>query len=53
MQADPRNIAVQDQFVNMIPTDIRGLTFARTPLQVRRVLLRADFCGARPEEPLS
>ena len=35
MQTDPRNIAVPDGFVNMIPTDIRGLTFARTPQMVR------------------
>ncbi len=35
MQADPRNIAVPDQFPNMIPTDIRGLTFSRTPQMVR------------------
>ena len=36
VQADPRNIAVQDQFPNMVPTDIRGLTFSRTPQMVRR-----------------
>ena len=35
MQTDPRNIAVPDGFVNMIPTDIRGLTFSRTPQMVR------------------
>ena len=35
VNADPRNIAVPDGFVNMIPTDIRGITFARTPQQVR------------------
>ncbi len=40
VQADPRNIAVPDQFPNMIPTDIRGLTFSRTPQMVRRSLLR-------------
>ena len=34
VNADPRNIAVPDGFVNMIPTDIRGITFARTPQQV-------------------
>lgn len=34
VQADPRNIAVPDGFVNMIPTDIRGLTFSRTPQMV-------------------
>ena len=36
VQADPRNIAVPDQFPNMVPTDIRGLTFSRTPQMVRR-----------------
>ncbi len=35
IQADPRNIAVPDGFVNMIPTDIRGLTYSRTPQMVR------------------
>jgi len=45
VQADPRNIAVQDQFPNMIPTDIRGLTFSRTPQMVRRSLLHAQPCG--------
>ena len=35
VQTDPRNIAVPDGFVNMIPTDIRGLTFSRTPQMVR------------------
>lgn len=28
---DPKYIAVPDQYVNMIPTDVRGLTFSRTP----------------------
>ncbi|KAK9825652.1 hypothetical protein WJX81_005526 [Elliptochloris bilobata] len=31
VNADSRNIAVPDGFVNMIPTNIRGLTFSRTP----------------------
>lgn len=35
VNADPRNIAVPDGFVNLFPTDIRGITFARTPQQVR------------------
>eukprot|EP00891_Asterochloris_glomerata_P009604 jgi/Astpho2/9604/Aster-03876 len=30
-QTDSRNIAVADQYINAIPTDIRGLTFCRTP----------------------
>ncbi len=45
MQADPRNIAVPDQFPNMIPTDIRGLTFSRTPQMVRRVPLHERPCA--------
>lgn len=34
VNTDPRTIAVPDGFVNMIPTDVRGLTFSRTPQQV-------------------
>ncbi len=43
MQADPRNIAVPDGFVNLVPTDIRGLTFARTPQMVRCILLHRPY----------
>ena len=32
---DPRNIAVPNTWVNLIPTDLRGLTFSRTPQMVR------------------
>ena len=31
VNTDPRNIAVPDSYVNIIPTDVRGLTFSRTP----------------------
>jgi len=31
---DPRYIAVPDTFINLIPTDVRGLTLNRTPQQV-------------------
>ena len=34
LNSDPRNIAVPDTFINNIPTDIRGLTFSRTPQQL-------------------
>lgn len=34
VNTDPRNIAVPDGFINLIPTDIRGLTFSRTPQMV-------------------
>lgn len=37
VNTDPRNIAVPDGFINLIPTDIRGLTFSRTPQMVRSV----------------
>ena len=39
VNTDPRTIAVPDYYVNMIPTDVRGLTFSRTPQQVRKVEL--------------
>ncbi|CAK0780436.1 hypothetical protein CVIRNUC_005053 [Coccomyxa viridis] len=31
VNTDPRNIAVPNTWVNLIPTDVRGLTFSRTP----------------------
>ena len=34
VNTDPRTIAVPDTFINNIPTDIRGLTFSRTPQQL-------------------
>ena len=34
VNTDPRTIAVPDYYINMIPTDVRGLTFSRTPQQV-------------------
>ena len=43
VNTDPRTIAVPDGFVNMIPTDVRGLTFSRTPQQVS-VMLLACLC---------
>ncbi|KAL0047027.1 hypothetical protein WJX82_004476 [Trebouxia sp. C0006] len=38
LNKDPRFIAVPGSFVNNIPTDIRGLSFARTPLMNLNVL---------------
>ena len=35
INTDPRFIAVPDGFINLIPTDIRGLTFNRSPQMVR------------------
>ncbi len=34
VNTDPRYIAVPNTWVNLIPTDIRGLTFSRTPQMV-------------------
>ena len=34
VQYDPRYVAVPDTWVNLIPTDVRGLTFSRTPQMV-------------------
>ena len=34
VNTDPRNIAVPNTWVNLIPTDVRGLTFSRTPQMV-------------------
>ena len=34
VNTDPRTIAVPDQGVNLIPTDIQGITFNRSPQQV-------------------
>ena len=38
MNTDPRTIAVPNGWVNIIPTDVRGLTFSRTPQQVLNIL---------------
>lgn len=35
---DPRTIAVPDGYINLIPTDIRGLTLNRTPQQVINIV---------------
>ena len=35
VNTDPRNIAVPNTWVNLVPTDVRGLTFSRTPQMVR------------------
>ena len=31
VNTDARTIAVPDSYVNIIPTDVRGITFSRTP----------------------
>jgi hypothetical protein len=40
VNTDPRHIAVPADAVNMVPTDIRGITFNRTPLQVINIVTR-------------
>ncbi|KAL3145143.1 hypothetical protein ABBQ38_001746 [Trebouxia sp. C0009 RCD-2024] len=39
LNKDPRFITVPDSFVNNIPTDIRGLTYSRTPLMNLNILM--------------
>lgn len=38
LNTDPRFIAVPDGYINLIPTDIRGLTLNRTPQQIINIL---------------
>jgi hypothetical protein len=35
VNSNPNFIAVPSRNINLVPTDIRGLTFSRTPQQVR------------------
>jgi len=42
IQTDPRFIAVPSQLVNMVPTDVLGLTFSMTPQQVLRIVTAAS-----------
>ena len=59
VNTDPRNIAVPNTWVNLIPTDLRGLTYSRTPqmvspfpdIAVGTVCSRPELqepCGAQP-----
>ncbi|KAK9805704.1 hypothetical protein WJX72_012559 [[Myrmecia] bisecta] len=38
VNTDPRFIAVPDGYLNLIPTDLQGLTFSRSPQQVIRIV---------------
>ncbi|BDA43080.1 Desiccation-related protein PCC13-62 [Coccomyxa sp. Obi] len=38
INTDPRYIAVPQYYVNMVPTDIRGLTFSRSPQMLINIL---------------
>ena len=35
VNTDPRTIAVPASYINLIPTDVQGITFSRTPAMVR------------------
>ncbi|KAK9837750.1 hypothetical protein WJX74_004245 [Apatococcus lobatus] len=45
VNTDPRNIAVPAQYINLIPTDVQGLTFSRTPAQVINILTLGSPTG--------
>ena len=51
VNTDPRTIAVPDTFINNIPTDIRGLTFSRTPQQLINMYCLGDPSGFSPFFP--
>ena len=51
LNTDPRNIAVPDTFINNIPTDIRGLTFSRTPQQLINMYSLGNPSGIGPFFP--
>ena len=50
VNTDPRNIVDYDGFPNLFPTDIRGISFSRTPQQVRADTQRisASWCSETP-----
>ena len=51
LNTDPRTIAVPDTFINNIPTDIRGLTFSRTPQQLINMYSLGNASGIGPFFP--
>ena len=51
LNTDPRTIAVPDAYINNIPTDIRGLTFSRTPQQVINIYCLGNPSGISPFFP--
>jgi len=54
--ADPRYIAVPASYINLIPTDVRGLTLNRSPQQVRSHFhspIVSEFgCSQQPAFPV-
>ena len=45
VNTDPRNIAVPASFINLIPTDVRGLTLNRSPQQNINILTLGSANG--------
>ena len=51
VNTDPRTIAVPDTFINNIPTDVRGLSFSRTPQQLINMYSLGNPDGIGPFFP--
>ena len=51
MNTDPRTIAVPDSFINLFPTDVRGLSFSRTPQQLINMYSLGNPDGISPFFP--
>ncbi|KAK9812048.1 hypothetical protein WJX73_001087 [Symbiochloris irregularis] len=45
VNTDPRTIAVPASFINLIPTDVRGLTLNRTPQMIINILTLGSLNG--------
>ena len=50
LNTDPRTIAVPESYVNNIPTDIRGVSFSRTPAMVSAVMDAARIYHCKTAE---
>ncbi|KAL3144311.1 hypothetical protein ABBQ32_14189 [Trebouxia sp. C0010 RCD-2024] len=51
VNSDPRTIAVPDSFINLFPTDVRGLSFSRTPQQLINMYSLGNPDGISPFFP--
>ena len=51
VNTDPRTIAVPDSYINNIPTDVRGLSFSRTPQQLINMYSLGNPDGVGPFFP--